>query len=424
MISCEVMIAPLKADLTRRELLKGSLTAAGCLLVGLDRIRRLPAQENSRDRFPRGKRLGVIDFVGEGQLPLDTPVGSELDGRLFTDLSKLTPEHPITPIGTFYVRTRASELLGNRKPWLIHVRGLLDKQHNVSSEYLERLAKPAGVHLMECVGNVRTAHLGMISVADWAGVPLSEILNSARIKPQGRYVSISGFDDYSGTSTSSISGASWIFSLEQLISSRAFLATKMNGRPLTKDHGAPVRLVVPGWYGCTCIKWVNEITLLEDAGEATSQMREYATRTQLGLPSLAEEYRPALIDLAATPIRVEQWLVDGRIQYRVVGILWGGSRPINALEIRFGPGEEFAPVDRFQQTAGDSWSFWTHVWIPQTTGRYTIYLRVRDHIPTTRLDSGRYLRSVEITEVQASNKQSGSKDRAGQKDIVRMTKTW
>jgi DMSO/TMAO reductase YedYZ molybdopterin-dependent catalytic subunit len=399
-ISGEVMRAPFKADPTRRELLKGSLTAAGCLLVGLDRIRPLPARENSGDPFLRGKQLGVIDFVGEGQLPLDTPVGSELDGRLFTDLSKLTPEHPITRIETFYVRTRASDLLGKSKPWLIHVGGLLDKQHNVSLEYIERLAKPTGLHLMECVGNVRTAHFGMVSVADWAGVPVSEILNIARIKPQARYVLISGFDVYSATSTSSIPGASWIFSLEQLISSKAFLATTMNARPLAKDHGAPVRLVVPGWYGCTCIKWVNEIALLDDAGEATSQMREYATRTQSGLPSLAKEYRPALIDLAATPIRVEQWFVEGRIKYRIVGILWGSSRPVNALEIRFGPGDNFVPVDGFQQTAGDSWSFWTHVWIPQRTGIYTIYLRVRDpSVPTTRLDSGRYLRSVDITEV-------------------------
>ena len=397
----EVMIAPFKAELTRRQLVKGSLTAAGGLLVGLDKIRPLPALENRGDPFPRGKQLGVVNFVGEGQLPVGTPVGNELDGRLFTDLSTLTPEHPITPIENFYVRTRASELLGDNKAWLIRLGGLLDKPRNMHAEDLARMAKPAGLHLMECVGNTRAAHFGMVSVADWAGVPLSKILNMVRIKPQARYVLISGFDVYSAISTSSIPGASWIFSLEQLVSSRAFLATTMNGRPLLKDHGAPVRLVVPGWYGCTCIKWVNEITLLDDTVEATSQMREYASRTQSGLPSLAKEYRPALIDLAAVPIRVERWVVDGRIKYRVVGILWGGSRSLtHRLEIRFGPADSFGPVDSFQQTAGDSWSFWTHQWIPKATGIYTIYLRVRDpSVPTTRLDSGRYLRSVEITEV-------------------------
>src|SRR5438034_9585635 len=77
----------------------------------------------------------------------------------------------------------------------------------------------------------------------------------------------------------SIPGASWAFSPEQLEKAGAFLATELNGQPLPKDHGAPVRLVVPGWYGCTSIKWVNEITLVREEVEATSQMLEYAART-------------------------------------------------------------------------------------------------------------------------------------------------
>ena len=67
--------------------------------------------------------------------------------------------------------------------------------------------------------------------------------------------------------------------LDQIRESRAFLATGMNGAPLGPDHGFPLRLVVPGWYGCTAIKWVNEIALLDDTAPATDQMREYAGRT-------------------------------------------------------------------------------------------------------------------------------------------------
>ena len=65
----------------------------------------------------------------------------------------------------------------------------------------------------------------------------------------------------------------------------------MNGKPLTKDHGAPIRLIVPGWYGCACIKWVNEITLVDDGAEATSQMQEFAGSTQeVGVPKLVRDY--------------------------------------------------------------------------------------------------------------------------------------
>jgi len=166
-------------------------------------------------------------------------------------------------------------------------------------------ATPLGLHLMECAGNTRVAHFGMISVADWAGVPLSEILDSAKVKSGATRVLISGFDRYAKASASSIPGASWVFTLKELKAARAFLATEMNGQPLTADRGAPVRLVVPGWYGCTCVKWVDRITFVDESAEATSQMQEYAARThQKGSPRFAREFQPAVIDQAAVPIRV------------------------------------------------------------------------------------------------------------------------
>ena len=169
----------------------------------------------------------------------------------------------------------------------------------------------------------------------------------------------------------------------------------------TKDHGAPVRLVVPGWYGCTCIKWVNEIALVGEDAPATSQMQEFATRTmQQGVPELAKDYQPAIIEQAAMPIRVEKWRIDRKIKYRVNGIAWGGSRPVSDLEIRFHSGEDFVLVDDFKQTANDPWSFWTHAWTPVKPGIYAIQLRVKDiSVPSRRLNSGYYVRSVEVTEI-------------------------
>lgn len=390
--------------LPRRKFLKASLVAGGALLVGFDTMSwREPSQgegENHKDAF-RGEQLAILDFLGESRAPLNTVLGTNLDGRLFTDLSRLSPENPLTPAENFYIRTCASELLENERPWLIRLGGLVAKPLTLRLEDVKSMAKPAGAHVMECAGNGRATRFGMLGVAEWAGAPLPEILDMLKIKPQATRVLISGFDRYLTKSTTSIPGASWIFTLEELRSSRAFLATEMNGQPLSKDHGAPVRLVVPGWYGCTCIKWVNEISLVDEHVEATSQMQEFATRThQVGVPRLANEYRPASIDQAAMPIRVEKWLVNGKIKYRVVGILWGGSRLVNVLEIRFNPDEDYVPVDSFQQTTNDPWSFWTHAWTPPKTGIYMIRLRVKDPpVPARRLDRGYYVRSVEIREV-------------------------
>jgi DMSO/TMAO reductase YedYZ molybdopterin-dependent catalytic subunit len=395
-----------KAKLTRREMLKTSLTAGGVALIGFHEM-RLSAfcRSVKSDGFPGGRYLGLIEFLGEGHIPMGTLTGDGLDGRLYTDLSAITPDSPTTPNEKFYVRTRASKLLDDRKPWAIKVSGLLNKPMEISMAELQKMSKPAGLHLMECSGNVRAAHFGMLSVADWAGARVSEILDSVRIDKAASHVSISGFDRYPVSSSSSLPGASWIFTVDELNSSKAFFATEMNGSSLTKDHGAPVRLVVPGWYGCVCIKWVDEITLLGEGAATTSQMREFASRTmQQGVPELVRDYRPAFIEQAAMPVRVEKWLVDRKINYLVNGIAWGGSRPVSGLEIRFGTGfnsgEDFVPVDDFQQTTNDPWSFWTHPWTPIKPGLYFIQLRVKDvSVPSRRLNAGYYVRSVEITEI-------------------------
>jgi DMSO/TMAO reductase YedYZ molybdopterin-dependent catalytic subunit len=387
----------------RREFLRVSLLSSSALLIGFDKVNGFaPYQTDEADPFEGGQRLGILDFAGENRAPLDTVVGAGLDARLYSDLSTLTPEQLVTPIEKFYVRTAASELLDAANAWEIKVSGPVERSANLTLDDLNKGAKPMGMHLMECSGNARATRFSLLSVADWTGVPVTDLLDP-RVKPRANrvMVMVSGFDQYRTKSAISIPGADWIFTLEQLHSANAFLATKMNGRPLTKDHGAPVRLVVPGWYGCACVKWVNAITFVGDSVEATSQMQEFAARThQQGVPKLAKNYNPATIDQAAMPIRVEKWLVNRKLKYRVVGILWGGSRPVKTLEIRFNPEGDYVRVDKFSQTTNDPWSFWSHAWEPKTPGAYLIRLRVTDPVvETKRLDSGHYLRSVEVIEV-------------------------
>ena len=187
-------------------------------------------------------------------------------------------------------------------------------------------------------------HFGLISAASWAGVPIAKILEHAEPLRGASRVRVSGFDRHAMPSFRSEPGASWIFTREELESSGAFLATAMNGRALTSDHGRPVRLVVPGRYGCACIKWVDEIAFVDDDAPATGQMREFASRThQDGLPALARDYQPAKIDLAAMPIRVEAWRADGRVICRVCRDPLGGRRTTDALVIRFDSDSEYVP---------------------------------------------------------------------------------
>jgi DMSO/TMAO reductase YedYZ molybdopterin-dependent catalytic subunit len=354
-----------------------------------------------RETFASGDFLGLVEFLGEGFAPVGVRLGSELDQRLYTDLSRLSEDRLLTPEAEFYLRTGVSQLLPDSGEWKIQVDGFVEQPYKMEISALRRSAKPVGRHLMECAGNVREAHFGLISVASWNGVFLAEILDQAKIQRRASQVLVFGFDQYAHRSLTSIPGASWIFPIEELKAARAFLVTGMYGKPLTPAHGAPVRLIVPGWYGCACIKWVNRITLVDKEVEATSQMQEYAERTlQNGIPELAKDYQPAKADHAAMPIRVEKWRIAGKLKYRITGILWGGSQPVRRLGIRFRPDESFRPVEGFRQIRTDPWTTWTYAWSPREPGYYTIRLAITDPLVRARkLDSGHYDRFVEIHEV-------------------------
>jgi DMSO/TMAO reductase YedYZ molybdopterin-dependent catalytic subunit len=389
-------------NINRREMLRlSAFTAGGLLLSSFDTNSILQSSVPQKaDAFRKGKLLETVDFQGEFGSGVEGIMGDELDGRMIYDLSTLTPESLVTPTEKFYIRTCASKLRKNT-PWSIRISDLNKPPITIPVEALQKKARSCGVHLMECAGNARVIGFGLMSVAQWNGVPISEVLDMTGIRPSGQRILISGFDTYASVSQTSIPGASWIFTFEQLASAKAFLATSMNDQSLTINHGAPVRLVVPGWYGCTCIKWLEEISLVNDDAEATAQMKEFATRTNQGrIPLLAREYLPALIDTTAMPVRIEKWQVDGGLKYRVVGILWGGNQLIKELQIQFNPEENYIPVSDFCLVNQQPWCLWTHMWQPKKTGVYKIRLKVKDpYVLTRRLDSGFYVRSVEITEI-------------------------
>jgi len=385
--------------LTRRDFVRTSALTSGALLLGMNHPGLFAVTEAQKPQLD-GKPLEELQFLNEGRVEMDSAFGSELDGRLYTSLSGLSNDSLVTPMDRFYVRTRASQILPRPESWAISLDGLVAAPQKLKIAELQAAAKPLGLHLMECAGNTRAAQFGMISVGEWTGVPISEILSRARAKSSATQVLVSGFDRYVATSTTSTPGASWIFPLAELAEAGAFLATRLNSMPLTRDHGAPVRLVIPNWYGCACIKWVQTITLVDQETESTSQMREFASRTgQKGVPDLARDFSPAIIQLGAMPIRIEKRRANQKIHYRVVGLCWGGSRPATSLFIRFNPEEDYVPVQHFRPATDGLWTVWTHDWFPARPGKFLIRLMTKDVGLTQRINSGYFVREVEIEDV-------------------------
>ena len=151
-------------------------------------------------------------------------------------------------------------------------------------------------------------------------------------------VLVSGVDDEARRRGHRCPG-SWIFSRDDL--QRALLALRMNGAPLSRDHG------VPGSAGRARLVRLR----VHQAGRPhrARYLTRRRRRRRCGVrgadasgsrqASLARDFIPAVIDTAAMPIRVEKWSIGGRLAYRVTGIIWGGSKPTNALSIRFRSGQ-------------------------------------------------------------------------------------
>ncbi len=402
---------------TRRTFLQSGLCLSGPLFVGClgrdePRLTTNAADANApdaaapnpagcEDPFAGATFLDNERFIDEDHDLFEVPFNEGLDGRLYTDLSKLSEERPLIPNDAFYIRTRYPDQLDPDAPWSIRLEGLVETELDVSLESLIAQEREQGVHLLECSGNSSGASFGLMSSAEWSGVPLLELIERAELREGATSVLVAGFDEHSQPSAGdhSTPGASWIFTFDQLRKHGAFLATRMNGEPLPADHGAPVRLVMPGWYGCTCIKWVDRIRIVGEDEPSTSQMREFASRThQSAVHDLAREFSPARMDVAAMPIRVERWRVGERTAHRIVGIVWGGEQPVDTLELRLGDGP-WQRVDVCSaMPTNATWMLWSTRWEAPGPGVYPVVLRVPDpNVRTRRLDSQYYLRELIVS---------------------------
>lgn len=379
---------------SRRQLLRWGLGAGGLLLLDGPAAALGPAAATRAGEY---ELLDVVPFAGEGRNFVGVMGGEGRDGRRALDLLRLTSKTLVTPTEQFFVRTLPPLDLASPSGWRVSVEGLVDSPTSFDLEKLEAMAVPLGAQLLECSGSTRYSGFGLMSAAEWHGVPIERLLAGVGPRPGAR-VLVSGVDPESGP----FPGGDWIFTLDELVDAGAGLATRMNGEPLPALHGRPARLVLPGWYGCCWVKWVERIVFVPDGVEATSQMREFASRThQRGMPDRARDYAPAVIDPAALPVRVEMWRRgESELFYRVVGVAWGGppgATPRPA--VRFEPGGRFTPVENFDPPATATWGLWSHLWRPRRTGRHAIELRFDDPgQPTRRMAAGHYQRSVVIPE--------------------------
>jgi DMSO/TMAO reductase YedYZ molybdopterin-dependent catalytic subunit len=179
----------------------------------------------------------------------------------------------VMPNARFYVRNHFQTPTIDTSAWRLEVTGLVERPLALSLRELSRLPSQSRAVTLECAGNGRYSlnpavdgeawRLGAVSTAEWTGVPLVEVLDRAGVLPVAQEVVFRGADR--GT----VEGGQGQMHFERSLplgtarQSQAMLAHAMNGEALPLQHGYPVRLVVPGWYGVASVKWLSTIELVD-----------------------------------------------------------------------------------------------------------------------------------------------------------------
>lgn len=267
-----------------------------------------------------------------------------------------------TPTEGFFVRCNFDPPTLEPEGAALAIEGAVDHPLAVLvSELRRRPALALGVTL-ECAGNGRTLAtpippgtawgLGAVGVADFEGPPLAPLLRDAGLRPDAVEVLFEAADGFQRS-----------LPLAEALRDDVLLAWRMNGEPLTPVHGAPLRLVVPGWYGMASVKWLRRIEVLRAPFRGPFQTEKYVFLDEAGTPDGEPVRRIRVRSLMLEPA-VGSRLPAGRaVELR--GVAWSGTAPVRAVEVTVDGGATWAPaalVPAESPYAPLAWSFpWTPV---------------------------------------------------------------
>ena len=257
-----------------------------------------------------------------------------------------------TPNDQFYIvnYSRPPEVAVSN--WFLEIGGQVEKPLRLTyEEILQRPFVEKAVTL-ECIDNEVGGDL--ISNALWKGVSLKSLIEEARPRSTVEDVVLYGADLYSDS-----------ISLDRAMNYDVFLAYQMNGVPLPKEHGFPIRAVVPGLYGIKNVKWIVKIELVDHDYKGYWQQKGWTDEATIKVTSRIDDPGPYNT-------------VKGGYTFR--GIAFSGSTGVREVLLSLDGGKEWRPAALEPPPSPYSWVFWKYEWKEPKPGSYQVVVKATDKI--------------------------------------------
>jgi DMSO/TMAO reductase YedYZ molybdopterin-dependent catalytic subunit len=351
--------------MNRRELLKGSLAGLAALGIPLSALPAL-AQEETLVPF--------LDFNAN----FNPNPGA---GRRFLDTRRIN--NFITPSDEFYTFQHNGQPQIDAATYKLRITGLFDKPAEFTLAQIKAMRSLEQVVGYECGGNGPGNNVqGMVSNGRWKGVNLATVLKQSGLRNDAKEIVFYGADSFAedvthGRGTQRVEKGYFARSLsaDHALKPEIMLAYELNGEPLTLNSGAPMRLIVPGWYGVAQVKFLNRIHAQENRFVGKYMSRDYVTLRSVenGNETQWLEYTVGPIQLKSVVARVTK--IGSAI--KITGFALTDLTPLKVVEVSIDGGPwQAATLDK--QNTATSWKLFSYTWNGATPGEHTIVSRATD----------------------------------------------
>jgi DMSO/TMAO reductase YedYZ molybdopterin-dependent catalytic subunit len=296
----------------------------------------------------------------------------------------------VTPNEDFYVRSNFKLPALDPASYRLRVGGNVERALQLGLDELPSLGTKTLVTTMECAGNNRMSLVplptgepwqgGAVSTGRWSGVPLAAVLGRAGVKAGTVEILFEGADrgrpkdlpvGLAGPSVDIPFARA--LPLEKALHPDTLLALEMNGEPLPPDHGAPLRLVVPAWYGMASVKWVARIEALTEPFRGYYQVNRYVYDYGEGEPP---PVTTMLVKSTIVSPGEGEVVPVGRALVR--GRAWSGGGEIARVEVAVDGGETWQEARLGPALGSYGWRSWELEWEAADPGRHTLRCRATD----------------------------------------------